>query len=291
MTAGWNLLAIQNKVRNITGSPSEDQLSTSVLNDYINNYYVYLMPFELKEQIQLDFLDFKTLPYQDTYAFPGNFLTDQPMAYADGYPLIFYQDPDVFYQDWPQEYATDNLATGDGVTSSFTGGLQDPPVIAGSLFITDGVQIAQDNGQGEFTGDVTSGGSIDYITGDYTVNFLNPPSDQATIYARYQGYQPQRPQGVLFFANKFIFRPIPGQVHAIRMQGYINPDQLQNLTDTPVLPEWGQLIAYGASLDIFSDRGDIESYNQYWPLLKRFENVALARTVQQMQASQTIPRW
>jgi hypothetical protein len=291
MAPGWNLQAIQAKVRNITGAPSEDQLSTVALNDYINNYYVYSMPFELKEQIQLQFLDFYTFPGQDVYSFPGSFLTDQPMAYCDGYPLIFYQDPDVFYQDWPQEYATDSLANGDGIASSFTGGLQNPPIIIGSLFITDGVQVAQDNGLGGFSGDVASPGSINYQTGAFTVNFAVPCASGAVIYGKYQGYEPARPQSMLFFNNQFTFRAVPGQVHAIRMQGYVSVAPLVNLSDTPTLPEWGQLIAYGAALDIFSDRGDLDSYAENVPLLKRFENIALARTVQQFQANQTIPRW
>lgn len=290
---GWTLADIKTKVRNLTGSPSTDQLDETTLTNYINNYYIFSMPFELKEQITLEFLDFKTLPNIDTYSFPINFLTDQPMAYADGFPLIFYQDPDVFYQDWPQQYATDSLATGNGSQVNFTGGLQNPPVIPGTLFITDGLQIAQDNGLGQFTGDVAAppSGSIDYITGAFNVTFLAPPVSSATIYGKYQGYQPDRPQGVLFFQNTFTFRPIPDQVYAIRMQGYIQPTSLTVNSQTPIQEEWGQLIAYGASLDIFSDRGDLGNYNEYYPLLKRFENVALARTVQQYQAEQSIPRF
>ena len=134
-SAGWTLQNIQSKVRLITGRPSTDQISQDQLTAYINDYYVYTMPFELKEQITNQFLTFTTTPGINMYSFPGGYFTDQPGAYADGYPLIFYQDPDIFYQDWPLQYAVDNIATGNGVAVTFTGGLQNPPVIIGSVTI------------------------------------------------------------------------------------------------------------------------------------------------------------
>ena len=373
----WDLQQIGNTVRNVTGSPSADQISNDTLNAYINNYYVYKMPFELKEQVQLDFYDFFIYPGVNVYPFSGSFLTDQPGAYVDGVPLIFYQDPDIFYQDFPQQYALDTLFAGDGVTSIFAGGLQNPPIIIGTTFFTDGFQIIEDkgertasetiafgnggavyngtlfvspilagslsitdgeetfvdNGAGLLTGSAGGTGTINYTTGIYSVTFFvavpigeaitasyvvvtplglltgngigtinyqtgafniafnSPPPASATIYAKYQGYQPNRPQGMLFFQNQFTFMPIPDQVYTVRMQGYVNPTPLAKPGDLPSLPEWGPLIAYGAALDIFSDRGDVETYDRYYPIFKRYENIALARTVQQFQAEQSVERF
>jgi hypothetical protein len=379
---GWTLADIRNKVRNLTGSPSNDQISDSDLNTYINNYYVFTMPFELKEQITDQFLKFKTTPGVNVYSFPGGYFTDQPGCYADGFPLIFYQDPDIFFQDWPLQYAVDNIAVGDGINASFSGGLQNPPVIIGSLFITaddsngfqqvvsddgpaiieqiatgnggatytgtlgvfpivagslsitDGIESFVDNGAGILTGslggtgtivystgvysitfasvvaigigiDATyvtnisplgtlSGdgtGTINYLTGAYSVSFSDVPTTSAVIYAKYQGYSANRPQGVLFFNNQFTFMPVPDQAYQIQMQGYIKPLALMEDTDTPLQEEWGPLIAYAASLEIFNDRGDEESYNSYFPVFKRYENVALGRTIQQLTAEQSVPRF
>ena len=292
--SNWTLADIRAKVRAVTGSPSTDQITDAALNDYINNYYVFTMPFELKEQITDQFLSFKTTPGTDVYAFPGGYFTDQPGAYADGFPLIFYQDPDVFYQDWPQQYAVDNIATGDGITMTFAGGLQNPPIIIGTLFITADdptgtQQLLQDAGNGTLTGD--GSGTINYLTGAYSVTFTNPPAATAVIYAKYQGYSANRPQGVLFFNNEFTFRPVPDQAYAIQMQGYIEPLMLVNDGDTPLQIEWGPLIAYGASVEVFSDRGDVENVDRYYPIFKRFENVALGRTIQQYTAEQGVPRF
>lgn len=285
----WTLAEIRQKVRNITGTPSTDQLTNSDINDYINNYYVFTMPQELKVQIEINFLDFKVTPGVDVYSFPAGYFTDSPGAYADGFPLVFYQDPDIFYQDWPQQYATDDIATGNGVTASFSGGLQNPPIIIGTLYITDGSQILQDDGNGTFTGDGT--GTINYTTGAFSVTFNNPPASSATIYAKYQGFAANRPQGVLFFNNEFTFRPVPDQVYQIRMQGFVVPQELTTDNSTPTQEEWGPLIAYGAALEIFSDRGDLENYNRYFPIFKRYEDVSLSRTLQQYTSEQSVPRF
>lgn len=372
----WNLAQIVSKIRNVTATSSE-QLDDDAIVAYVNSYYTFTMPFELKEQINLQPLNFNALPNIDQYAFPGAFLTDQPMAYADGFPLIFYQDRDIFFQDWPQQYGTDNIAAGDGVTTNFAGNTQAFPVIqgtflitdgtqvisdtgsqflteqidtgtgvvayngtlnffpisAGSLSITDGVETFADNGDGTLTGSlggsgtivyatgvwsvtfntaVVSGvgiiatytlvssigvltgegsGTINYVTGAFSATFNTAPASTATIYDKYQAYEPARPQGVLFYNNTFTFRPIPDQVYAITMQGYINQIQLVFDSDLPLSTEWGQLISYGASLEIFSDRGDLVAYNNYYPIMKRYENVALGRTVQQFEAQQSVPRF
>ena len=373
----WTLLDIINKVRNVTAT-TEEQLDDVAVATYINNYYATTMPFELKEQVNLKPLNFSAFPNQDVYSFPGGFLTDQPMAYADGFPLIFYQDRDIFFQDWPQQYGTDNVATGDGIQPAFSGTTQAFPVIAGTFIITDGTQVLQDvgsltlteqistgdgataayngtlnafpvspgtlsitdgvesfsdNGGGVLTGSLggtgtivyatgvysitfntnvilnvgiyasysltgslglltgDGSGTINYTTGAFSVTFNSPPTSSATIYDKYQAYEPARPQGVLFYNNQFTFRPIPDQVYAITLQGYVTTTQLIADGDSPVFSEWGQLIAYGASLDIFSDRGDVGSYGIYYPIFKRYENVALARTVQQYDAQQSVPRF
>lgn len=296
-TAGWTLSNIRSKVRAVTGTPSTDQLTDDQVDAYINNYLVYTMPNELKVQIQNQFLEFKTVVGQNVYTFPGvasTFLTDSPGAYADGFPLIFYSDPDIFFQDWPQQYSVDAVGTGDGVTTAFNGTTQAFPVIIGSFFITDGVQVLQDNGAGVLVDQNPSGsgsGTITYATGAFTATFQTAPASAAVIYCKYIATQENRPQGVLWFENEFTFMPVPDQVYQILMQGFIVPDLLLVDTDLPAQPEWGPLIAYGAALEIFNDRGDVENFNRYTPTFKRYENVALSRTIQQYTAEQGVPRF
>lgn len=297
----WNLSQIISKVRNVTGTPDSEQLTDAQITDYINTYYGFTMPFELKEQINLQPLTFNAFPNQDQYpqATGGVFQTDQPMAYADGFPLIFYQDRDIFFQDWPQQYTSDNVATGTGsAATTYTGTTQAFPILSGSFEITDGTQVASDpTGSGILTGDVNPAGTntINYLTGAFSVQFLSAVATTSTIYDKYQAYNPARPQGILFYNNTFTLRPVPDQVYVMTLQGFINQVQLSSatpgVTDLPLQTEWGQLIAYGASIEIFSDRGDLAAYNNFYPLLKRYENVALGRTVAQYDNSQSVPRF
>lgn len=294
-TAGWTKANIRTKFRNVIGMPSTDQLSDASADAYLNDYLVYTMPSELKVQIQNNFLDFKTTPGTNVYAFPGTYLTDSPGAYADGFPLIFYEDPDIFYQDWPQQYNVDSVAAGNGVITTFAGTTQGFPIIPGSYFITDSVQVLQDDGLGNLLPDnaVSAGGSgtINYATGAFSATFITPPSSLLTVYDKYIAYQGNRPQGVLFFENEFTLMPVPDQVYQIRMQGFILPDLLVNDSDIPAQAEWGPLIAYGAALDLFQDRGDTENYDRYYPVFKRYENVALSRTIQEYTNQQSVPRF
>jgi hypothetical protein len=291
---GWTLADIRSKFRQVTGRPSEDQITNDEIDERLNNYYVFVMPFELKEQIQNNYLEFKTTPGIDVYSFPGGYFTDSPGAYADGFPLVFYQDPDIFFQDWPQQYAVENIATGDGVTTVFTGTFQNPPLIKGSLFVTaddpSGTQqLVSDDGNGTLSGDGV--GTINYLTGAYSVTFNTAPASSGYVYAKYIGYSGNRPQVLLFFQNTFTLRPVPDQAYNILMQGYVKPTLLVTDSDTPTQEEWGPLIAYGAALDLFEDTGDVENYDRYYPVFKRYENVALGRTIQQYTAEQSVPRF
>ena len=290
-TSGWTFQNIRSKVRAITGTPDVSQLTDSQIGAYVNDYYAYTMPHELKVQIQNRFLDFKTTPGTNVYTFPGTYLTDSPGAYADGFPLIFYQDPDIFYQDWPQQYSVDSVAAGDGVTVTFAGTTQAFPIIIGSYFITDGTFTAQDQGDGSLSGTGITTGTINYTTGAFNVTFASAPSTTATIYDKYIAYQANRPQGILFFENEFTLMPVPDQVYQIRMQGFVFPNVLVSDADLPTQPEWGPLLAYGAAVEIFNDRGDTEGAQSAYSNLKRYENVALSRTIQQYTAEQSVPRF
>jgi len=376
----WNLNQIITKIRAITGTPSSDQLTDQQITDYANTYYVYTMPFELKEQVNQQPFYFSTFANQDVYPMEGGFQTDEPMAYANGFPLVFYQDRDIFYQDWPQQYTQDQVATASG-SATFTGTTQASPIIQGTFNITDGNQVLQDIGQNQtgevlatgtasvgpyagtlkffpiqpktlqitagsqsmhddgngnlvgavgatgtivyatgaysvtFAAAVASGvqilasyslpngsgilsgngsGTINYVTGAFSATFSSIPANGTLIYDNYQAYQPARPQGVLFYNSEFTFRPIPDQVYQITMQGFITQvalDDPTNANQIPLQTEWGQLIAYGASLEIFSDRNDLGNYEAYYPVFKRYENVALGRYVQQFENAQSVPRF
>lgn len=132
------LQAIQTKVRRLTRRPSESQLTTTDLNNYINTFIAYDLPehirtFNLRQQFT-----FICNPYQDSYstnetAFGGNltnqlynfqnkYLTIHPPVYIAGYQVMYSQSREQFYGVYPFTNNIVQLASiGDGVTTTFTG--------------------------------------------------------------------------------------------------------------------------------------------------------------------------
>jgi hypothetical protein len=141
-------------------------------------------------------------------------------------------------------------------------------------------------------------GTINNVTGEWTAEFNDAPASSATIVDNYQAYVSDRPRGVLYYNSIFTFRPIPDQVYPITLQGYITQIQFNNAGDddnipneSPLQTEWGLLIAYGASVEIFADRGDNQAYNEAYQIMKRYEAVALNRTIQQYESQRGLPRF
>ena len=64
-----SLSTIQQKVRRLTRSPSESQLTTADLNQYINTFVLYDFPEHLRLFNLLTTFEFFTQPYVDTYSF------------------------------------------------------------------------------------------------------------------------------------------------------------------------------------------------------------------------------
>jgi len=98
-----------------------------------------------------------------------------------GYNGIKEWEPSIASLD--TGYAEENIGTGDGVTTNFTGTLSHTPIVPNSVEITDGTQVVTDDGSGNLTGDGT--GTIDYSTGDVDVTFNNPPVPGDDIKASY----------------------------------------------------------------------------------------------------------
>ena len=77
------------------------------------------------------------------------------------------------------------VGTGDGTTVTFTATLAYPPVEAGTLLVTDGVETFSDDGLGVLTGDAAGTGSIDYQTGVLSVTFAAAPALDTSITGDY----------------------------------------------------------------------------------------------------------
>lgn len=133
MTFPSNLTAIRQKVRRITGRPSAAQITDAEIDDYINTFY----RFDLPEQVRLESLrvnyEFNTRPNIAVYDFPiETYLTNMPPVYIAGYRSYMTQSRDNFFRINPQlNFLQQSLATGNGTTGTYTGTLQQTPIMPG----------------------------------------------------------------------------------------------------------------------------------------------------------------
>jgi len=114
-------------------------------------------------------------------------------------------------------------------------------------------------------------GTINYTTGAFNLNFPTAPANGAAINSQTIPMQPSRPQSVLFYDGKFTVRPLPDQPYKITMDVFVRPTELLSSTDEPKLQEWWRYVAYGASLQCFQDRMDMESIQNIMPEFKNKE--------------------
>lgn len=156
---GSTLEAIQQKVRRLTRSPSEAQLTTDDLNNYINTFVIYDFPAHLRTfQLRQPF-SFTCNPYQDQYPldiasyagainasqnalydFQNKYLAIHKPVYVGGFETYYSQDRQEFYRHYPINSFIQTIGVnGDGVTTTYSGtvqfgGTQNQSLIANQAF-------------------------------------------------------------------------------------------------------------------------------------------------------------
>lgn len=280
----WALSDIRRKVRQVTGRLSSNELNLTRLDEYINNYYQYTFPSEVKLERNHTYYEFNTTPFQRDYTLPSNYTNFEPPLYINYKPLLWYQDPTVFYQENWLQISSSTPWTGDGSTTAFstTISLTSSRIYHGSVIINDDVETFTDDGSGVLTGSDGGTGTIDYTSGAVSVTFNTAPTSGENIYLSEQQYTPGEPTAVLLYNNVFQLYPIPDTVYRARIKAYEVPLTLTLATDTPELQEWGPCIALGASRDILVDFGEIDQYRAVTELYKEQVSYILQRTIQNL---------
>jgi hypothetical protein len=128
----------------------------------------------------------------------------------------------------------------------------------------------------------------------------------AEFYARWPWaniYVPQQPTSVLYYNNTLTFRGPPDQEYNIRIAAYkidlsfaggsiFNANSTLAGTsqdyDTP-RSYLIRYLAYGASLDILSDYGEMDKWQEVFQVYKRYKGQVLARTWNQFSSQRTAP--
>lgn len=326
-----SLSTLQNirvKIRRLTRSPSTAQLTDQQIDDYINSFYLFDFPEELRTKTLDGTFSFYSQPFIEEYAqttnqalsntalfeFLQRFTSFGPPAYCQGRPLVWTQSMAEFNAMYPQQMVTQVIGTGDGFITDFAGSI-DPanvPVMAGTIVISS----IDANGQGITVVDRpvlststpnagyynpygylyapndfnTILGNINYIDGTFDVIMPVAPAAAAPVTAQVQPYQPTIPSAIYFDGQAFHLRPVPDKVYQITMSAQMLPTQLMDQADNPLIYQWWQYVAYGAAIKVLQDRLDLDTVQLLMPEFKRQEHLVERSTIVQLssQRAQTI---
>lgn len=319
---------MQNTVRRMTARYTPQQMTNTQLNNYINLAYTLHFPEQFKNTKLTKPYVFLTVPNVDTYDFvyqaglvddpklpPGNLALPgnvqiTPPVYCQGYILRYFQDKTTFYNRWPKLTVNQQINTGTGVLTTYTGTIPSTPFLRAQLDIFGNVTEAAviistfDNSGYNFSmSDVPQPNSnigslvgedgfiyglVNYITGSYTFSAVIPAGD--IIYASVIPYQSSRPTDVIFYNQQITFRPVPQQVYQVEFQISQQPTQLIMNGDAPELNEWYLFICAIAAKLIYTDFPDEEGMAYLQPIYDEQMQIAQRRTLRQMssQRAQTI---
>lgn len=307
------LQAIQTKVRRITRCPSTSQLSDADLNNYINTFLLYNLPDQLRLFSLRTTFTFYTQPNVDEYETTTTDITSpfyqfknkyiaihQPVFFA-GIQGFYTQERDVFYGYYPQTNTiADTQLRGNGTPGPFNGTIVAKPALQNNVIFscndTNGTAMTLK----DYPFNNTLGvlglpydgtpvyGTVNYITGVYSVTFPANTAIGATLWVETIAYQPSKPLALLFFDEKFTVRPVPDKAYAIQLEADILPTELLNAGDEPFLNRAWEYISYGTSKKIFEDRLDYESINLIMPSLQEQEYLLQRSTLEQQAEQRTV---
>jgi hypothetical protein len=314
--SGYSTLAnINIKIRRLTRSVSENQLSDDDINNYVNTFVLYDFPEHLRLFNLRTTFTFYTQPYVDTYStltadadvnsplynFTNKYISVHDPVYIAGYQSMYSQSRQQFYSIYPFLNNIQSIGyVGNGIQTNFAGTLPNIPVLQNNVLFTSvdtnnlGLAIIdQPIAANPTTGNLVLAnnptlpgvGMINYVTGMYNFTFPTAPAVDASIDSQTVPYVASLPQALLFFDGEFVVRPVPDQPYSIQFEVYQRPTQLLMGTDMPQLSEWWQYIAYGAARKVLQDRMDLDTLAMIEPEYQKQEQLVLRRTIVQ-QASQ-----
>ena len=184
MTVGV-LQDIMEKVRQLAGLGNTNQSTDQKIIKYINSYYLYDLPDDLRILKLKDVYTFNTIQGIDTYPFDfDSWSTVEGPAYCDKSQITLLQDPQQFYGYYFSVQRRESFATGDGTTGALTGLIT--AVTQATL-----AQVTSVN-HGLTTGKVVTiqnvGGMVELNGNSYTVTVVD--NDNFTLNVDSTGFTP-----------------------------------------------------------------------------------------------------
>jgi len=133
----------------------------------------------------------------------------------------------------------------------------------------------------------------------FTLCWYESPKDFYAIWPYNNTYTPQRPTDVLYWNNTLTFRGPPDQTYNVRISAYkidlsfaggSNSNEKSTLANVPTA-YLTRYLAYGASLSILSDYGEMDRYQEVFQVYRRYRGQVMARTWNQLSSQRTAPEF
>lgn len=284
--ADSTLAAIKNRVRELTASSDESQLTDSDLERRINDFYSGNFPYAIKLDQTRVVYEIFTKPNIDRYPVDINrYQGFRAPVYFEGVQGSFYKERSAFFGLWPRFPQLSQIGAGDGVTVNFSFTVSPIPflsknVVIGTTAAGQSVRI-EDNGSGTLqlvttdsvgNNSFTSVGAIDYVTGVGSITFPVAPDSTAPIQCWTSSYSAARPWSCMFWNNEITIRPVPDGVYKVEIEVYQTPVQFLLTTDNPIIKQWWLYIAYGVSMELLrcrQDKDGVENLREGFELQER----------------------
>lgn len=254
--ADSSLAAIQTKVRRLTRSPSENQLPTATLDEYINTAVLYDFPSILRLFKLKTTFTFWTIPNVDQYStnttvptnplsdFDNKYITTHEPVYIGGYHSYFTQSREEFFGMWPLINSQQQIAVGDGATTVFS----NQPSLVPSVINNVSQQIQSPVLQNNVTFSAIDVNNNALTLHDVpVVDAAGNPTSIGNLYV--PGFEPAAPPTVQDPVNYINYLTGAYVVTFMNDQNAITPPSGNSLTNSPNQNAiWCQAIPYIASI-------------------------------------------
>ena len=264
MTVGI-LNDIVEKIREVSASGNSLQVTDSKIIKYLNSYYLYDFPDDLRILKLKDTYTFNTIQGVDTYPFNfDDWSTVEAPAYCGKIQITLFQDKASFYSYNFNSQQLETFDSGAGNAGPYSGTTQASPIVRSvnnnpmastrtsptgvfpsgypPTFAANNISRIQnilisantatstlnvtDDGAGNLIGDCLAGGTINYTTGAIaSLTFTASIPSGNDINIQYIQAVLGQPFTILFFQNQFVLRPIPDQGYTIEITAYREPSQ------------------------------------------------------------------
>jgi len=136
-------------------------------------------------------------------------------------------------------------------------------------------------------GYTTTLNTINYLTGQITLNFPVAIPNGVNINAQCYFFQAGIPRSILYYNNVLTLRSPPAMQYLVELDAYLSPAAFLNTQGAIPFGYMAEYIARGASRKILSDTGDVEQFMFYEPLFKEQEMLVWKRSQRQFTANRT----